>query len=173
MAMFGLRNIKIEQRLLSAFVICALASALSGCATIFGGTRQTVDFDSRPSGARLFINGDFAGITPVSVRIDQNQLPLIVLKKDGYADTRVKIEPGLSALILTDLALTPLVFIGAPIWGVLIDLRAGAARGYSETDIVIPLLPNSETRERKIYNGNVSLTNFSATNEQASNKGDS
>ena len=154
-------------RLIAGASLLILGGTGGGCATFWGGTRQTVDFDSRPSGASLFVNGDFVGKTPVAVKMDQQQHPLVVLEKDGYASTRVLIEPGFNKFMAADMLVAPLLFFSIP--ATLIDVRAGAARGYSETDIVVPLLPPG-SEERKVCGGNVLLKNFSSPYEDLPSK---
>lgn len=66
----------------------------SGCATIMTGTFQRVEIDSMPSGADVFVNGNFTGITPCEVDLDQGSEPHIVLKKENYECTRVELKKG-------------------------------------------------------------------------------
>lgn len=153
------------RRALSAFagLSCAAACAFgAGCATIFSGTKQEIRIDSDPRGAELFVNGQFAGYTPVSVEVARDEPTAFVLKNEGYADTRVRIRRGVNWVVLTDAALLPLFFIGAPIWGTIIDIRSGATRSYKETDVSVPLLLPSEKR-MFFYGGNVLLTNTTLT----------
>ncbi len=43
--------------------------ALSSCASIFGNKRQDVEFNSKPVGAKVYLNGRYIGNTPVKYNI--------------------------------------------------------------------------------------------------------
>ncbi len=69
---------------------CFLAASLvavSGCATIFKGKIAEVDIDSKPP-TRVYINGEYAGRTPLDVQLASNQTYTIEFKQDGY-ETKV------------------------------------------------------------------------------------
>lgn len=127
---------------------------LSGCATIVTGTFQEVGIDTVPSGAEVFVNGDSVGLTPVTVDLDQDTDPYIVLKKAGYSDTRVKLKKGANGWLVLN------VFTGI-VPGLIFDAWAGAGKSFNEDDIVVPLLLPEENG-MSFYDGNVRLTNVSA-----------
>lgn len=138
-----------------ALLVCAGTFFSSGCGTIFGGIRQSVEISSSPSGAEIFVNGKNAGTTPATLELFQQKPPLLVLKKEGYADTRVQIERGVSGWLAMNLLLGPLFPVG-----LVLDFRAGTEKTYNETEIVVPLLAPGDA-PRSLYGGNVSLTDVS------------
>lgn len=135
----------------SAIVVGCL---LIGCATIVTGTFQEAEIDTVPSGAEVFVNGDSVGFAPVSVDLDQDTDPYIVLRKAGYADTRVKLKKGMNGWLVLD------VFTGA-VPGLIIDAWAGAGKSFNEDKICVPLLLPEEMK-MSFYDGNVVLTNVSS-----------
>ena len=48
-----------------ALAFLLLVALLSNCAAIFKGTTEEVNFYSRPSGAEVYVNGQFRGNTPL------------------------------------------------------------------------------------------------------------
>lgn len=132
----------------------AVSCLMSGCATIVTGTFQEAEIDTVPSGAEVFVNGDSVGFAPVSVDLDQDTDPYIVLKKAGYADTRVKLKKGMNGWLVLD------VFAGA-VPGLIFDAWAGAGKSFNEDDICVPLLLPEEMK-MSFYDGNVVLTNVSS-----------
>lgn len=147
----------------SAFIVSAIAAAgtlLPGgagcCATFYGGASEDVRVDSVPSGAEVWLNGDFAGTAPLTLKLDRDTHPLVVLKKEGCTDTRVKIDWTVNPAVLTNAFAPPLIF-----FGVILDVRSGAACRYAEDDLVVPLLAADE-ESLTLYGGNVVLERLSA-----------
>jgi len=57
---------------------------LNGCATVFKGTSNNVDLSSDPSGAKVYINGNLMGTTPVKLKLESNKVYYIEFKKEGF-----------------------------------------------------------------------------------------
>lgn len=150
----------MKQYFLSLITFFAVALSQSGCATILSGTFQGVEIESAPSHAEVFVNGDFAGTTPCEVKLDQATEPYVVLKKEGYADTRVKLKKGVSGWLFLDVFPGIVTYI---VPGLIVDAWAGAGRSFNEDDIVVPLLLKNEKR-MSFYDGNVTLSNVSESN---------
>ncbi|WP_431292993.1 PEGA domain-containing protein [Pedobacter sp. P26] len=56
------------------FNIAAVSATLllSGCATIFTGTKQTVQINSNPPAATIEVDGVKAGVTPMAVPLKKD-----------------------------------------------------------------------------------------------------
>lgn len=70
-----------------SFVLTCLGLSLllCNCATVFTGSRQTIQIDSEPAGAEVLVDGVHMGETPTPVRVKkQFRGQLITLKADGY-----------------------------------------------------------------------------------------
>ncbi len=64
------------------------ALLLSGCATLFTGTYDTIDINSEPGGANIFIDGLDYGMTPATISVQRPGVleKEVILKLDGYKD---------------------------------------------------------------------------------------
>lgn len=68
----------------------ALLSA-SGCATISGGTSETVTINSVPPTAAITIDGGATYTTPASVSLSRKNDHTIAVEKDGYKKATVSL----------------------------------------------------------------------------------
>jgi uncharacterized protein YceK len=64
--------------------ILVLSSIVTGCASIFKGTDQTVTFTSEPSNASVIIDGQNRGKTPLTIKLKKNAYSTIRIQKKGY-----------------------------------------------------------------------------------------
>jgi hypothetical protein len=65
-------------------LIAATVFILDGCATLFHGSTDTIDFSSEPSEAVVYVNGKLMGMTPLQLRLDARQPHTIEFRRDGY-----------------------------------------------------------------------------------------
>jgi hypothetical protein len=80
--------VSIPFRLLP-FILAALTLPVSqavfqGCATVTQGPLQKVQFDSRPAGAMLYVNGSKVGKTPRLVVFSRFQKPRVRFELEGF-----------------------------------------------------------------------------------------
>jgi len=68
-----------------------------GCATLFKGTSERVDFSSDPQGAQIYVNGDYKGITPVRLKLEPKHNYSIEFKKEGYQTRAYSITHSIEA----------------------------------------------------------------------------
>jgi len=78
-------------------LIALFVFLLNGCAAIFQGTSQTVDFDSGPGAAEVWVNGAKVGITPCKVDLKRNQDYTIEFRKEGYQTKVYRISTSVGA----------------------------------------------------------------------------
>jgi hypothetical protein len=64
-----------------------LVVCLAGCAALFKGSHQTVQFESDPTGAKVENNGRWLGDTPASASVDRLGSMNIRVSKPGYAES--------------------------------------------------------------------------------------
>jgi hypothetical protein len=70
---------------LTSLLLVALATLMTGCATLLANKHLQVRISSTPAGARVYVNGDFVGVTPVKLSLkNDNQFYTIEFRKDGY-----------------------------------------------------------------------------------------
>lgn len=74
-----------------------LVLLLSSCALIFKGENDSVNFDTDPEGAEVFINGVSYGTTPVSVQLKASETYTVSLRYQGEERT-VLIQNQVGAL---------------------------------------------------------------------------
>ncbi|MFQ5680613.1 MAG: PEGA domain-containing protein [Candidatus Omnitrophota bacterium] len=60
--------------------------SVAGCATIFKQKSRTVNFDSEPQGATVYINGNRMGKTPMPLNLSNKKSVTVTFKKEGYED---------------------------------------------------------------------------------------
>jgi hypothetical protein len=63
-----------------AAVVCLFAN---GCATLFKGTSEEVRFESKPTGAEVWIDGIKFGTTPAVFKLESKKTYAIEFKMDG------------------------------------------------------------------------------------------
>ena len=62
----------------------ALTFALSSCATLFTRSTQQVPVQSEPSGAEVFVNGEYQGTTPITLALPKRSEHVVVLRYGGH-----------------------------------------------------------------------------------------
>jgi len=70
----------------TALLCCVLTLSFIGCATLFKQKSRTVDFDSDPQGAEIYINGNRMGRTPMPMNLSNLKAVTVTFKKEGYED---------------------------------------------------------------------------------------
>jgi hypothetical protein len=107
------------------FIHAALASLglilSGGCATIMtgAGPNQTVKVSSTPRGARVYVDGEYRGTTPVGVAMTRSDRHLVRLELDGYSAAERSLAPGYNPWHLGNIVLGGLV-------GASVDLLDGS-----------------------------------------------
>ena len=134
-------ELPVVARTQEAFKIARQASAwlvllwcLGGCATLTGGTSQTISINSNVSGATVFIEGRPVGRTPFVGKVDRESELLIQLQKPGYLP---------QSLILTG-SFRPIFFGNIILGGTTgssTDLSTGAMYEYSPASYYVNFEP--------------------------------
>lgn len=87
-----------------AILLFTAALSLQSCATLFTGTKDTIHFESEPTGAKVQINGIDKGITPCDVVVRRKLVaPTVVIKKDGYETRSFELEHGFNGVAAINL----------------------------------------------------------------------
>lgn len=96
----------------------------TGCATLFSGTKQLVAVHSEPPGARVYVNKEYKGDTPVSFQVKRKlESYNIELKKPGHPIYQSTLEHQFNPISIVNLAFAP---------GWLIDALSGALMKYEK-----------------------------------------
>ena len=81
-------------------VLFLIFSSLYGCAGLFHGTSQTINFNSSPEGAEVIIDGVSRGVTPLAVKLKKNSADSVMIKKEGYKTITMPLEKKYDGLAL-------------------------------------------------------------------------
>ncbi|MEO0310766.1 MAG: hypothetical protein RIQ89_423, partial [Bacteroidota bacterium] len=69
---------------ISTILLATTMLFMTSCATLFTGTKQTVQINSKPSGAKVQVDGIDRGTTPTAVKLKKgNDGQVVTLKADG------------------------------------------------------------------------------------------
>ncbi|MBU2043922.1 MAG: PEGA domain-containing protein [Candidatus Omnitrophica bacterium] len=74
------------KRFICILVMLFFIIGITGCATLFKAKTRTVDFDSDPQGATVYINGNRMGKTPMPLNLSNKTAVTVTFKKEGYED---------------------------------------------------------------------------------------
>ena len=111
---------------------------MSSCATIFTGSKQTVQIRSFPEGAKIEVDGIERGVTPAPVKLKKGfSGQYVVLKKEGYETKTFQPETVFNAVSILNL-------FGIIGWG--IDAATGAMMKYDPKVYEFTLEPKKETK---------------------------
>ena len=103
---------------------------MSGCATIFSGSSQSIVF-SAPAGTKIYSDGILLAEVPqgydaVSTRVNRSLNGIsMVAKKDGYKDAYFYIRPQVNGVVFVNILLGPAMLLGGAV-----DLITGSAAEY-------------------------------------------
>jgi hypothetical protein len=115
-------------------ILLALVFTLSSCATIFTGSKQNVQINSIPSGAKVSVDGMERGVTPLSTKLKKGfEGQTITLKMDGYQTKVFQPETTFNAVAVLNM-------FGLLGWA--IDAATGAMMKYSPKSYEITLDKN-------------------------------
>lgn len=109
-------------------VLCLSVS----CATVLHGPTQDIAISSEPSGARVTIDGQARGVTPVVAMLTRKTSHTVRVELPGY-------EPAEQALTASPSAWTAMNAIFLP--GLAVDAMSGAMWQLSEQTIHVRLVP--------------------------------
>ncbi len=115
---------------LFASVLIVLFSIIffNSCATIFKGSHEDVEFASEPSGAKVYINGEYIGKTPLELPLLSEINYEIEFKKSGYETKKAYITSKVGAgWVILDV-------VGGLI-PILIDAATGDWYGLSQDNV--------------------------------------
>jgi len=69
----------------------------SGCAAMFNGKRNAVDFNSTPANAKIYIDGQYRGTTPATLDLVAKRSHSVKISKDGYKSKTTFISKSIEA----------------------------------------------------------------------------
>jgi PEGA domain len=131
---------KIRPKAQSPILAAAIATAcLGGCASIFSGSTQNINFQSTPSGATVSISGVPIGATPMNTLIKRKNNQSLSVSKEGYktftTQMNTSIEPWFWGNIL----------FGGVI-GSVTDAVTGSMYKYGQDQYLVTLEPEGSSQ---------------------------
>lgn len=112
-------------------LVIAACLGLNGCATLFKGSTEDVRFESKPTGAEVWIDGVKLGTTPAVFKLESKKTYTIEFRLDGKSKS-VRLTNHMAAgyLILDILAgLVP----------VIVDAATGAWMKLETNDVIVDI----------------------------------
>jgi hypothetical protein len=110
--------------------LCATAS--SGCATIITGSAQQMTVSSQPPGARVFVDGAYTGVTPMTLMLKTERDHAVTLQHEGYQDTISPVTREFNPIAALNL-------FGVVCW--VVDLATGALWRFPPNAIYVAMQP--------------------------------
>lgn len=122
----------MSRRLLSILLATCLFTSATGCQTIMHGAKQKVSIGSSPGRAKVWVNGDYLGRTPVLREFSRKGDHAVKIQMEGYEPFEVTLEHKVTKWVLGSF------FLGLGI-GLFIDAVTGALY-YIEPDQIHAIL---------------------------------
>lgn len=147
----------------TAFLPLAAASLLlGGCATIFTGTVDTLNFDANVPGVRLTIDGQYQGELPRTVVMSRNFMGgrqfVARFEKEGHLTQEFKLAREFNTVAILDVSST-LVSGG-------VDVLTGSLMRFSPLDYHVQMLAEGQEATSKEVQLGLTLRRFALVNFQ-------
>ena len=133
---------------------------LQGCATIFTGTHDTLNFDANVPGVRLTIDGMYQGELPLTVDMSRNFVGgrrfLARFERDGYVTQEFQLNRDFNAVSILDIS-SPLTSGG-------VDVLTGSIMKFSPRDYHVQMLEKSDTANSRAFRRSLEIYRFALAN---------
>ena len=116
-------------------LLSTTALIFSSCATIFNKNKmQEITFNpDEPKNAYLYVDGEYKGVTPVTLDLDPTKSYDVKYTKRSYLPNQFDLEGRiLPKYVIGDLAMGAVVFGWIPI---LVDAKTNKWRGFDQMDV--------------------------------------
>lgn len=122
-----------------AIVSLGIGFVLGGCATLLGGTTQTLSVNSNVNGARVFFNDSLLGVTPWTASVPRGRKGVMKVTADGYQPYQVAMNNKVTSLFWVN------IFSGTA--GSTTDAATGAMYEYEPSTFMVTLQRSNPTPE--------------------------
>jgi hypothetical protein len=127
-------------RKLIYLVIMLSVPICGGCATLLRGSRQTMSFETEPTGALVIVDGK-SHYSPVKVVLARKEVHEVLIRMTGYRTVKFAIDPQWDGVSLVGNIILP----GGSV-GLVIDAADGADRNFYKL-AKIDLIPTTQPDE--------------------------
>lgn len=104
---------------MKAIAVLLLCSTLASCATIIHGTDQEIGITSNPSNAYIWVDRNYVGNTPITVKLSRKDQHVVTINLPGYQTYEIHLSRELSGWTFGNI-----IFGG--VIGVAVDAVSGA-----------------------------------------------
>lgn len=112
--------------------LALLVVSMSSCAALFRGSQDRVSFQSEPSGAKVYINGQLAGTAPFETMLEAKRSHAVEFRLDGYQTRSTAITSSVGAgWIVLDI-------LGGII-PIIVDAATGSWNGLDQHHVAVVL----------------------------------
>jgi hypothetical protein len=131
----------LSRALSVAGIAAVVANLASGCGTMIGEHPAIVSVSSNPPGARLFLDGVYAGNAPTNLPLETNVGHTVEAEAPGYERKSVRVDSGVHAgyVVMDCLWLIAVVVPG--IVALVVDTGTGGWRTLDTSSIVFNMRP--------------------------------
>jgi hypothetical protein len=120
-----------------ALICCSLFSV--GCASIISGTSQLISVNSNVDGARVLMNGQMLGATPLTTQVKRGQEGILRVEADGYTPFTFALNKKINNVFWVN------IFSGG-LFGSSTDYSTGAMYEYEPSTFFAQLQPEGGKR---------------------------
>jgi len=121
----------MPQKTRSLLILMAFSFSFSGCATIIHGSRQEMFLTCEPRVASVYVDGQFAGHTPLKTRLTRGQDHKLRIELPGYKPFETTLTRRLDGWLFGNLLLV----------GIAVDAASGSMYRLSPKDVYPELTP--------------------------------
>lgn len=121
----------------------ALVIVISSCATIVSGSKQRVSITTTPANAKVLINGNNIGVTPLITHLKRSEKThRITIELEGYKPYNTTLNRKLNGWFFGNIIFGGLI-------GIIVDASTGAMYRVSENELLIGLENNVSMTKTK------------------------
>lgn len=144
-------------RVRSSLAAAACILLLASCGTIMHGSTQGISISSNPTNARVLVNGQPLGLTPVTLDLKRKDNHTVRLELDGYQPYEVALSRGVSGWVAGNIIFGGLIGLAVDaitggmyklspeqIAGEMRSMSTGAVIRDGEMFIAVVMQPDSE-----------------------------
>jgi hypothetical protein len=127
-------------------LVLFLLSALAGCATLFQAGPDQIPVNSKPTGAKIYLDDQLFAVTPTTLFVPRKSECVIRIELEGYEPVMIDRDKLLNGWFLGN------ILIGGVV-GITIDLISHNQGRYSDEPIMVELKAKTaigETRTKVI-----------------------
>lgn len=103
----------------SLIAVTLIATSFWGCATIMTGTSQKIGVTSMPTNARVSVDGQDVGVTPLFANLKRSRTHIISIEMPGYLKTDIAVNKKINGWVWGNIVFGGLI-------GLIVDATTGS-----------------------------------------------